>query len=252
MASCHDFQMESRCSLSRNNTQNTRHLLKKKHLVCLFCQERTSQSKEEIHSTVIILSLLALHHHHHHHHHHRSSRDLTMPPRRVQHYFPVPPVTIQTCKRVKGKMNHSYRDCSRVPPAADYVVPGCIEDMTFSQKIHDMLSKPAQYGHIIAWMPHGRAFQVLKPQLFEKHLCPLYFGHGRYSSFLRSLNNFGFKHLSRGPDRNCKCLHYWCAPYRYMRILHTAPCTYYYYATSLLFSNTQAIITSSCCEASST
>ena len=127
-----------------------------------------------------------------------------MPPRRIEPDFPVPPVTIQTLKRIKGTMNHSYRDFSKVPPAADYQPPTAIADMTFAQKVHHMLSQPDKYGECIAWMPHGRAFKVLKPQLFEKQVCPTYFGHGRYSSFLRSLNNFGFKHLSRGIDRNCK------------------------------------------------
>ena len=120
--------------------------------------------------------------------------------------FPVAPTVIQTIPRIKGTMNHSYRDFSQVPPPVGYRPPGDIADMTFAQKVHAMLSlEHHDYGHVVSWMPHGRAFKVHKPQTFEKELCPLYFGHARYSSFLRALNNYGFKHLSRGVDRNCKC-----------------------------------------------
>ena len=118
-------------------------------------------------------------------------------------------VVIQTVPRVKGVMNHSYRDFSRVPPPPpgnnnnNSTLPTRIDEMTFAQKVHHMMSH-AEYCEYIAWMPHGRAFKVVKPQLFEKFACPVYFGHSRYSSFLRSLNNYGFKHLSKGVDRNCK------------------------------------------------
>mmetsp|Transcript_17778 Transcript_17778/g.33752 ORF Transcript_17778/g.33752 Transcript_17778/m.33752 type:complete len:130 (+) Transcript_17778:1093-1482(+) len=119
--------------------------------------------------------------------------------------FPVEPVVLQTIKKQKGIMNHSYRDFSRVPPPADYVAPTRIDDMTFAQKVHHILSQEdEEYKECITWMPHGRAFKVIKPHLFETLICPRYFGHRRYSSFLRSLNNYGFKHLSKGVDRNCK------------------------------------------------
>jgi hypothetical protein len=41
------------------------------------------------------------------------------------------------------------------------------------------------------------------PAAFEKEICETYFGHKRYSSFLRELSNHGFKHISQGSDRNC-------------------------------------------------
>ena len=100
-------------------------------------------------------------------------------------------------------MNHSYRDFSQVPPQADYEHPTEIKNMTFSQKVHHILSEPA-YAKWISWMPHGRAFKVHVPAMFETMVCPKYFAHRRYSSFLRELNNYGFKHVSKGVDRNCK------------------------------------------------
>jgi hypothetical protein len=109
-------------------------------------------------------------------------------------------------------MNHSYRDFSQVPAADDYVPPTQTADMTFAQTVHFILSQSTtttngakqddDFSHCITWLPHGRAFKVINPVLFEQTVCPRFFGHGRYSSFLRQLNNHGFKHLSKGVDRN--------------------------------------------------
>lgn len=117
--------------------------------------------------------------------------------------YPVEPVTIQTIPRRKEYINHSYRDFSSVPRDLDWEPPTRIEQMTFSQKVHDILAKVKEYGKYISWQSHGRAFRVHVPAMFEKLVCPTYFGHKRYSSFLRQLNNHGFKHISKGEDRNC-------------------------------------------------
>ena len=58
---------------------------------------------------------------------------------------------------------------------------------------------------IVYTQPHGRAFKVLVPKTFEREICPVYFGHSRYSTFLRDLNRYSFKHLTKGDDRNSKC-----------------------------------------------
>jgi hypothetical protein len=44
---------------------------------------------------------------------------------------------------------------------------------------------------------------IVVPVAFEKNISEKYFGHKRYSSFLRQLSNHHFKHVSQGPDRNC-------------------------------------------------
>lgn len=116
--------------------------------------------------------------------------------------FSLRPVIVQTVKPKAATMNHSYRDFSRVPPPPQFEAPSRIKDMTFSQKVHHMLSQE-HFQSAITWMPHGRAFKVLVPKTFEKGICPVYFGHSRYSSFLRDLNKFGFKHITKGDDRNC-------------------------------------------------
>lgn len=99
-------------------------------------------------------------------------------------------------------MNHSYRDFSSVPAELNHEEPNEITSMSFSQKVHHILSQE-EFSKWISWMTHGRAFRIHIPKLFEQKVSPKYFGHSRYSSFLRQLNNYGFKHITQGKDRNC-------------------------------------------------
>ncbi|CAB9510156.1 shock factor protein HSF8 [Seminavis robusta] len=122
--------------------------------------------------------------------------------KQVELKFPVEPRVIQVIKKPRTIMNHSYRDFSCVPPEAGEVVPTDINQMTFPQKVHHILSQP-ENSKFISWMPHGRAFRISIPKLFESKVCAKYFGHTRYSSFLRQLSNHSFKHLTQGTDRNC-------------------------------------------------
>jgi hypothetical protein len=112
------------------------------------------------------------------------------------------PRVIQVVKKPRAFMNHSYRDFSSVVACGNDEVPTSIEAMSFPQKVHHMLSQP-ESEKWIRWMPHGRAFLVVVPKMLESKILPKYFGHSRYSSFLRQLSNHGFKHISQGPDRNC-------------------------------------------------
>jgi hypothetical protein len=122
--------------------------------------------------------------------------------RKENHTFPEEPRVIQVVKKPRTYIDHTYRDFSSVPAGMNYEAPEKISDMTFAHKVHHILAQE-EYKKWIGWLPHGRSFQILSPKMVEEaNLLEKYFGHSRYSSFLRQLSNHGFKHISRGPDRN--------------------------------------------------
>jgi hypothetical protein len=115
--------------------------------------------------------------------------------------FPAKPRVIQVVKKQRIYMQHSYRDFSSVPSETNFEVSELISEMTFPQKVHHILSQE-KYQKWVTWLPHGRAFRVNSAVNFEKYISQEYFGHKRYSSFLRHLSNNDFRHISSGPDRN--------------------------------------------------
>jgi HSF-type DNA-binding len=124
-----------------------------------------------------------------------------------EHVFPVQPNTIQVIKKPRTYVNHSYRDFSNVPPedGYQYTIPKNINEMTFSQKIFDLLSSNNEYAkQAIEWCSHGRAFRIVSPAFIENSgLLKTYFDHNRYTKFLRQLANHAFKRLTEGRDSGC-------------------------------------------------
>jgi hypothetical protein len=57
---------------------------------------------------------------------------------------------------------------------------------TFPVKLHLILSTK-EFEKIVAWLPHGRAWRILDHKALEEKVIPLYFRHGRYSSFARQV-----------------------------------------------------------------
>mmetsp|Transcript_1053 Transcript_1053/g.1327 ORF Transcript_1053/g.1327 Transcript_1053/m.1327 type:complete len:360 (+) Transcript_1053:66-1145(+) len=123
-------------------------------------------------------------------------------PKKEEFSYPIEPRIISVIKKPRTIVNHSYRDFSQLKEELSYEKPTNIEEMSFSEKLHDILSIE-EYQPYIGWMVHGRSFRVHIPKVFEEQICSKYFGHSRYSSFLRLLNNYGFKHITKGADRNC-------------------------------------------------
>jgi len=72
---------------------------------------------------------------------------------------------------------------------------------TFPVKLHLILSNP-EFEKIVAWLHHGRAWRILDHKALEEKVIPLYFRHGRYSSFARQINGWGFKRIVHGADYN--------------------------------------------------
>jgi hypothetical protein len=117
--------------------------------------------------------------------------------------FPIPPRIVQVIKMPKTYVDHSYRDFSSVPPEPDHREPVDISEMTFAQKLHDMLSQD-EYSGCLTWLPHGRAFRIISPKMMEQtKLLHFYFGHNRYSGFLIMLKKYGVKIITKGRDCNC-------------------------------------------------
>lgn len=69
----------------------------------------------------------------------------------------------------------------------------------FVAKLHSILSNSA-FDDIVSWLPHGRAWRVHQRRAFEEQVIPLYFRHGKYSSFMRQVNGWGFQRINQGPD----------------------------------------------------
>lgn len=57
---------------------------------------------------------------------------------------------------------------------------------TFPSKLHKILSDP-KYCDYVDWLPHGRAWRILKPKGFETDVLPVYFRSKRYASFMRQV-----------------------------------------------------------------
>ncbi|KAL7477978.1 hypothetical protein ACHAW6_003765 [Cyclotella cf. meneghiniana] len=114
-----------------------------------------------------------------------------------------------------------YNDRSREPdddPLTPLTPPGLVP--TFPAKMHAILSNK-ELSDVIEWLPHGRAWRILKPRTFEIHVLPRYFHHNKLSSFVRQTseqqigsnhtfltndillaNGWGFRRLTQGYDRN--------------------------------------------------
>jgi len=78
------------------------------------------------------------------------------------------------------------------------------DHMSFPRALHAMLDFVSKSGQtdIVSWSSHGRAFSIHKPEEFTKLLIPKYYQMKNYASFLRQLNIYGFKCLSKdGPDK---------------------------------------------------
>lgn len=101
----------------------------------------------------------------------------------------------------------SYKDYSRVLPETNNQASAIIaqittaKEPTFPVKLHMILSNP-EYQDIISWLPHGRSWRILQQKAFEDRVIPLYFRHGRYSSFARQVNGWGFRRITHGSDYN--------------------------------------------------
>ena len=82
---------------------------------------------------------------------------------------------------------------------------------TFPKQLHQFLSNNFMHGHgpphnvqhIVSWQPHGRAFLVRNSKKMESEVLLRYFKQTKIKSFLRQLNKWGFKRITKGIDEGC-------------------------------------------------
>jgi len=71
---------------------------------------------------------------------------------------------------------------------------------TFPKTLMWLLDEVNDCEHILSWLPHGRAFLVKNVDAMTSHVLPKYFRQTKYKSFVRQLNKWGFKRITRGTD----------------------------------------------------
>ena len=86
------------------------------------------------------------------------------------------------------------------PPNCNASNEASILSQKFPVKLYSILARQ-EFQHIIAWLPHGRSWKILKPVLFELIVMPLYFEYSNYHSFNRLVNAWSFRRIRSGSDR---------------------------------------------------
>jgi HSF-type DNA-binding len=68
----------------------------------------------------------------------------------------------------------------------------------FPCKLYRLLLDVDEKGlsHIISWHPNGTCFRVHDPDTFSRDIMPVYFKPGKYRSFQRQLNLYGFQRFT--------------------------------------------------------
>ncbi|CAB9527376.1 stress transcription factor A [Seminavis robusta] len=122
----------------------------------------------------------------------------------------VPPLLLDDENNDSGNTLYKYRDFSTMPEEPDNEdesnnnqrgsLESSIRVQKFPVKLYAILAQK-EFHDIITWMPHGRSWKVLKPNLFESMVMPLFFEYSNYHSFNRLVNAWSFRRISSGPDR---------------------------------------------------
>jgi len=84
---------------------------------------------------------------------------------------------------------HYYSNHHHSPPPKELIPSSAASkpNATFPSKLHEILSSP-EFQDLITWLPHGRAFRVLKSKDFEERIIPKFFRSSKYASFMRQVN----------------------------------------------------------------
>jgi hypothetical protein len=126
-----------------------------------------------------------------------SSSSIVAAPRCVSSMIPRPMMMMKLVAPYFDYTDHSH--VTDINPSVPLTAPGRLPN--FPVKMLAILSRD-DLSHIVSWMPHGRSWRVLKPREFEVKVIPAYFEHSKFSSFIRQANGWGFRRITKGPDRN--------------------------------------------------
>ena len=70
----------------------------------------------------------------------------------------------------------------------------------FPVKLYVILAQE-RFRDIVRWMPHGRSWKVMKCEMFERVVMPLFFAYSNFQSFNRLVHAWRFRRVKTGPDR---------------------------------------------------
>lgn len=89
---------------------------------------------------------------------------------------------------------------NEVPCTFDNYEGADTKQLSFPVRLFQMLqdSEQKNFDFIVAWLPDGTGFKVLRRKQFAKQMLAQYFNGIKYTSFLRQLNLYGFKRIAFG------------------------------------------------------
>lgn len=103
----------------------------------------------------------------------------------------------------KEPLNNSVD--AKVPPNNNVDANSRGKRDIFPQRLLAVLNNES-LSDVISWLPHGKSFVIIRPDVFTEKVMPTYFppvdarGSTKYPSFTRKLNRWGFRQATRGPD----------------------------------------------------
>jgi hypothetical protein len=96
-----------------------------------------------------------------------------------------------------GKDDDEFDEDFEIPQR--FTKSGRKRAVPFPMKLMKVLSNK-DFRHIIAWMPSGESFSIVKPKAFVADILPDHFKSAKYSSFTRKLHRWGFMRHYRGEE----------------------------------------------------
>jgi len=124
-------------------------------------------------------------------------RQILHPPHPANH-FPDPAMAMDRYSNA-GRMAAAGAVAQLVraqPQAAPMPMP---TSKNFPETLFDVICHQ-EYGHIIAWLPHGRGFMIHDKDRFAEMILPRHFEGAKFTSFTRRLKRWSFKRVPRGPE----------------------------------------------------